>query len=151
MTTLVKPTKWMNLALLPNNKQLSPQTITSINAYEFIVSFTQPCVGTPKLFKYNIDSNKFIECMHGNTLICHGNIAFNKQQQILYIYNSSKNQIVSINIKTNTSNSFPCVKNGNYFLFINNCFHVINMHDHHWIGSIQNKSLNTLHTSINIG
>eukprot|EP01084_Bolivina_argentea_P158199 275609_1 len=141
------PIKWMILAS-PDNEdydKFDAQTMISINAHEFIVSSN---VYTNKLFKYNINSNTFNECIHGDALICNRNIAFDSKEQILYIHNTYKDQIVSINMKTNMSNSFPCVQHGKHFLFINNSFHMINMHDYHWIGSIQNKSLNTLHNTL---
>eukprot|EP01084_Bolivina_argentea_P275115 469095_1 len=143
MATSVKPTKWINLALIPNSKKFTPQTITSINAHEFIVKVASNIRNNKyhanKLFKYNVDTNTFNECMgsHDNSLAVNDKMAFNSKQQILYIYNNYKNQIVSINMKTNASNRFPNVKHGNYFLFINNCFHAIDVHDSHWIGSIQ--------------
>eukprot|EP01084_Bolivina_argentea_P045575 83904_1 len=83
-------------------------------------------------------------CIDDNNWYC-GNMDFNNKEQILYIENG--NEIVLINMKTNNSTSLLGAEFGSYFLFINNCFHMINMHDNHWIGAIQNKSLTTVHDS----
>eukprot|EP01084_Bolivina_argentea_P045577 83906_1 len=84
-------------------------------------------------------------CIDDNNWYC-GNMDFNNKEQILYIENG--NEIVLINMKTNNSTSLLGAEFGSYFLFINNCFHMINMHDNHWIGAIQNKSLIAVHNYI---
>eukprot|EP01084_Bolivina_argentea_P016252 30450_1 len=153
MTTLKKPDKWINLTPPFDNSRInsnswSLQNITSINAHEFIISSEVDSLwrSDKKLFKYSIDTNTFNElCIDDNNWYC-GNMEFNTKEQILYIQNGNK--IISITMNTNSCDTLLGAKYGNYFLFINNCFHVIYMHDSHWIGSIQNKSLTTLHNSI---
>eukprot|EP01084_Bolivina_argentea_P275113 469091_1 len=142
MAVSVIPSKWINLASpLDENDTSFGKMITSINAHEFIVS---TCYN-PKLFKYNINTNKFNEIDIETESYC-GNMDFDNKEQILYIQNWSK--IISINMKTNTCHTLVGAKKGQYFLFVNDCFHIINMHNHHWIGSIQNKSLKTVYDTI---
>eukprot|EP01084_Bolivina_argentea_P058144 106172_1 len=144
MTSLEKDTKWLSLKS-PDGDDVDcgwyPHKITSINAHEFILSKRSPTWMRSQRFKYNIDTNTFNKCMYSDSCDF-GNMAFDNKQQTLYIQNTHK--IVSINIKTNNSNHLLGAKYGNYFLFINNHFHAINSHDSHWIGCIQNNSLNTL-------
>eukprot|EP01084_Bolivina_argentea_P164252 285582_1 len=131
MAMSVKSIQWINLSIpLDLNEKFHPQKITSLNPHEFIV------LSHSKLFKYRVNTNEFNESIHSNSKISVGNMAFNNKEQTLHIH--GKNDIISINMKTNYSSSWCGVQDGNYFLFINECFHVIDMHDHHWIGSIQN-------------
>eukprot|EP01084_Bolivina_argentea_P058146 106174_1 len=144
MTSSEKDTKWVNLKspYCVYGWEWYPAKITSINAHEFILSNVgNGILQKSPLFKYNIDTNTFNKCMYSDSCDF-GNMAFDNKQQTLYIQNTHK--IVSINIKTNNSNHLLGAKYGNYFLFINNHFHAINSHDSHWIGCIQNNSLNTL-------
>eukprot|EP01084_Bolivina_argentea_P256397 431663_1 len=151
MTTTEQAKKWIHLAFpyLTHDEELYPMIITSINAHECILyasisTHEMPIKFRPKLFKYNMDTNEMNEWMPVRNCI---NMAFNNQEKILYIHDNS--DIVSINMKTNISNivsgKHAKLMFCNYFLFINNCFHMINMHDFHMIGQIQNKSLNILH------
>eukprot|EP01084_Bolivina_argentea_P022643 42087_1 len=141
-----KQSKWinlLNLAPFVDNQKFNPLKITSINTQEFIISAKY---AHTKLFKYNIDSNTFNALSIDDIPDCSSNMDFNNKEQTLYIHNGT--EIVSINMKTSQTNIISGAKYGYYFLFINNCFHVINTHDSHWIGSLQNKSLNTLHNTI---
>eukprot|EP01084_Bolivina_argentea_P010303 19183_1 len=158
MTTLQKPSRWINLAFRSDDiARFCPQQIVTISAHEFIIYGFCEEHWQCKLLKYNIDTNEMNEWTHSiemtewvnatekNAIY---NIAFNEKEQTLYIRNNSP-AIVSFNMETNNTNTYSFhVPHGKYFLFINNCFHMINKHDRHWIGSIQNKSLNTLHDTI---
>eukprot|EP01084_Bolivina_argentea_P275114 469093_1 len=106
MAASVIPTKWINLASpLDENDTFSDKVIASINAHEFIVS---TCYN-PKLFKYNINTNKLNECMYDiETESYCGNMDFDNKEQILYIQNWSK--IISINMKTNTCHTLVGAK-----------------------------------------
>eukprot|EP01084_Bolivina_argentea_P052954 97210_1 len=157
MTTLQKPSRWIKLAFRSDGSaRFVSQQVVTISGHEFIIyGFCQED-WQHKLLKYNIDTNEMNEWAHSIEMtewvnatyknrIC--NIAFNEKEQTLYIHNNSPTcAIVSFNMKTNNTNTYSFADpDSKYFLFINNCFHMINKHDCHWIGSIQNKSLNTLH------
>eukprot|EP01084_Bolivina_argentea_P045837 84357_1 len=139
-----KHSKWINLLNLEpsnDNQKFYSMRITSINTQEFIINtLRSDRTSDKKLFRYNIDTNTFNTLSIDDIPSHSSNIDFNNNEQILYVQNET--EIISVNMKTCQSNSISGAENGNYFLFINNCFHVFNMHDNHWIGSLQNDSLN---------
>ncbi|MCP4141178.1 MAG: hypothetical protein GY755_13000, partial [Chloroflexi bacterium] len=107
-----------------------------------------------KLFKYDTNNDSFNK-YDINTNIKGsgwGKLCFHKKEEKLYIAHNKS--IISLDIKTNTSNRLCHPTNvayyGKYFLFINNCFHMICMHDNHWIGSKNNhqQTIHTLHNTI---
>eukprot|EP01084_Bolivina_argentea_P176837 305946_1 len=177
--------RWMNLAVDLTDEwvySIQPTKVIRINADEFIVLTIAVEAHSDKLdslilYKYKIDANcnltkrSIIQLINIPPTSDDGrsydatwsssNIAFNNEQQTLYIQHNKNIESWSFSYRKSKHNYnyighsdkvhhtlLSGGKNGEYFLFINNYFHVINMHDRHWIGSIQNKSLNTLHNTI---
>eukprot|EP01084_Bolivina_argentea_P052952 97208_1 len=95
MTTLHKPSKWINLAFrFDDSAVFTPQQIVSINAHEFIIYGFSAEHWESKLLKYNIDTNETNEWAHSiemtewvnaTEIDAIDNIAFNEKEQTLYI------------------------------------------------------------------
>eukprot|EP01083_Nonionella_stella_P270229 914917_1 len=105
MAESVTRTKWTNLGSLSGNNFQIIRNITSISAHEFIISTRDTSWDSDsQLFKYNIDTNtfnEFIIFIADNNWYC-TNMDFNDKEQILYIQNGNK--IISINMKTKSTN-----------------------------------------------
>eukprot|EP01084_Bolivina_argentea_P001881 3487_1 len=106
--------------------------------------------------KYNIHQNKFVEYVTYRDNWDH-DLTFNKATNDLYVRlypddgrGHNEFQLHAINVESNQCyviNNFP---KGEHTLFIRGNFHVINAPNKHWIGSLENKTVKTLHDTLNV-
>eukprot|EP01084_Bolivina_argentea_P167159 290173_1 len=147
--------KWMKLSV-PKSKGKIASHISpiNINGTEFIISVTSRFDTANAYYKYNVRDNQFItltdkQHLHDNGLFSL-NIGFDQSQQILHFYKKMHYQIYSLNIHTNQFSIVNNVPFGEYFLFINNNFHIINKYNDHCIGYIENCKFNISHDTLSV-
>ncbi len=151
--TSIQLLKWEKFSCpCPINDSLTKYNrikVISINAHEFMICIAKTIGQDPKLFQYNINTNKIDKfgIKNNDATWKYGNMGINNKQHLLYIQNQF--QIISINMNTNRRDDLMVGLDSNYFFFIDDCFHMINAHDCNIIVSATDNKLSILHNTIN--